>query len=143
MHPYDQLMKDVRSRTPFARRVIVGYPHFFTAQGATKTPLTDRCNGVKKADQRWIVEKIDETDEIIKRHAAKNGFLFADPRSRFNTHELCGSGADWFYGLGLGLGAGKFHPNPHGHQALEESIKDVMSDAGLTFQVRRPITRSS
>ena len=31
--PYDTLYKDVRRRAPFATRVAVGYPPFFTPEG--------------------------------------------------------------------------------------------------------------
>jgi len=126
--PFDTLLKDVRSRTPYAARVQVGYPPFFTAGGSDRTWLPGgRCEGVKKADQRWMVEKIAEMNGIIERNALRNGFVFANPTSRFLGHELCSGDDEWFYPI---LSAGKYHPNQSGHIALASSIVDALEASG-------------
>ncbi len=126
--PYDRLLKDVRARTPFAARVQLGYPPFFTAEGSDRTFLPGgRCEGVKKADQRWMVEKVAEMNGIIQRNALRNGFLFSDPTSAFAGHELCGEDDEWFYGI---LAGGRFHPTQPGHAALAGGVIDALDASG-------------
>jgi len=123
--PFDTLLKDVRARTPYAARVQVGYPPLFTAEGSDRTWLPGgRCEGVKKADQRWMVETGAELNAIIARNAASNGFIFADPSPLFAGHELCSGGDEWFYGI---LSSGRFHPNQPGHFAMAEPIIDALA----------------
>jgi lysophospholipase L1-like esterase len=120
VYPYDRIDKDVRTRTPYATRVAVGYPHFYSAEGSDRTFLPGgRCEGVKKADQRWVVEKIDELNDIIKRNALRNGFRFADPSPLFAGHELCSGGEEWIFPL---LSAGRMHPTADGHEAIADAI---------------------
>ena len=122
VYPYDTIYKDVRARTPHATRVAVGYPPFYPAEGGDRTFLPGgRCEGVKKADQRWMVEKIAEMNGIIERNALRNGFRFANPTSRFDGHELCseGDGDEWFFGI---VPAGRFHPTADGHRAIADAI---------------------
>lgn len=134
IHPYDALDKDVRARTPHATRVAVGYPHFFPAAGGDRTFLPGgRCEGVKKADQRWMVEKIDELNDIIERNALRNGFLFADPSPRFERHELCGGDDEWIFGL---LADGKIHPTAAGQRAIADEVLEVIPrDDRVRFEV--------
>jgi lysophospholipase L1-like esterase len=127
--PYNTLYGDVRRASPRATRVAVGYPHFYTASGSDRTFLPGgRCEGVKKADQRWMVEKIDELNGIIERNARRNGLLFANPNPRFNGHELCGGGTEWINGV---LSDGKFHPTASGHQAIADAVLAKLADDGF------------
>ena len=126
--PYDALLKDVRARTPFAARVQVGYPPFFRSEGGDRTFLPGgRCEGVKKADQRWLVELVAEMNGIISRNALRNGFVFVDPTSRFIGHELCGEDDEWFYGL---LSSGRYHPTGAGQAAIAAAIIDGLAVSG-------------
>ena len=116
--PYDLIYKDIRTLAPDAKSVAVGYPHLFTASGDDRTFLPGgRCEGVKKADQRWMIEKIDELNDIIKRNALRNGLLFALPI--FDGHELCSGGEEWILDL---LSTGRFHPTVKGHEAIAEAV---------------------
>ncbi len=125
--PYDTLYKDVRRRAPFATYVAMGYPPFFTPEGSDRTSLPGgRCELIKKADQKWMVSKIADFNELIKRNAERNGFRFADPTSRFLGHELCGEGEEWFYDA---LNAGKFHPTVAGQHAMSETVlEELLAD---------------
>lgn len=134
--PYNTLNRDVRRAAPRATAVAVGYPHFYTASGSDRTFLPGgRCEGVKKADQRWMVEKIDELNGIVERNARRNGFLFANPNPRFDGHELCGSGTEWFFPA---LSAGKFHPTAAGQASIAESVKAVLAADGFTRFTVKP-----
>jgi hypothetical protein len=110
--------------------VLVGmYPHFYTASGSDRTFLPGgRCEGVKKVDQRRMVEKIDELNGIIERNARRNGFLSANPNPRFDGHELCGGGTEWINGV---LSDGKFHPTASGQQAIAEAVLAKLADDGF------------
>jgi len=126
---YDVIYKAIRRLSPFAKGVAVGYPHLFTASGDDRTFLPGgRCELIKKADQRWMIEKIDELNGIIKRNALRNGLLFALPV--FDGHELCSGGEEWIFGL---LSAGRFHPTINGHRAIAKAVTDeLLNDAQNT-----------
>jgi hypothetical protein len=135
IHPYDEIFKEVRRRAPFSERVVIGYPDFFLDDGGDRTILPGgRCEGVKKADQRWIVERIHEVNAIIKATALRNGFRYADP-SAFDGKELCSGGDEWFGGV---LASNRFHPTVDGQRALGEAVVAALREPdaeGETFEV--------
>jgi len=119
VHSYDAILDDIGSRAPDAEVVAVGYPPLFPAEGGGGGMLSDRCEGVKKADQRWMVEKTNELNGIVQAAAQRHGALFADPSAGFAGHELCGQNQAWFGGL---LSAVPFHPTQDGHAAIAQDI---------------------
>lgn len=119
VHSYDAILDDIGSRAPHAEVVAVGYPPLFPAEGGGGGMLSDRCEGVKKADQRWMVEKTNELNGIVQAAAQRHGALFADPSAGFAGHELCGQDQAWFGGL---LSAVPFHPTQDGHAAIAQNI---------------------
>ncbi|GAA3592905.1 hypothetical protein GCM10022198_16010 [Klugiella xanthotipulae] len=117
---YDQILVDIRARAPRAQVVGVGYPAFFPEDGAGRIfTLGQRCEGVKRADQRWIVEKTKELNAALRAAMLRNGYLYADAQEQFAGHELCGTGTEYFNGL---VSPGIFHPNRPGQGALAESV---------------------
>ena len=145
IHSYDEIFESIIDKAPFADVVAVGYPHFYEAEGSDRTFLPGgRCEGVKKADQRWIVEQIDEINTVLSTSAARNGFLFANPVSRFAGHELCseGDGDEWVYGI---LAEGKLHPTGSGQAAIGDEVNAVLDTAGLdkfTLKQGQTLTRA-
>ena len=137
IYPYDKIFKDVRARAPFSDRVVVGYPDLFRSDGGDRTFLPGgRCEGIKKVDQRWMVERIHELNGIIKATALRNGFRYADP-SEFATggHELCGDNDEWIGGV---LADNRFHPTVAGQASLGRAVVAALKapDAeGDTFEV--------
>jgi hypothetical protein len=127
IYPYETVFRDARERTPYAERVAVAYPSLFPAEGGDRTFLPGgRCELVKKADQRWMVEKTIEMNVIMRRNALLNGFHFANANHRFAGHELCGEDDDeWFYGLTSG---GRMHPTAPGHQAMADEIMQLLEN---------------
>ncbi len=126
IYPYETVYRDARERTPYATRVAVAYPPLFTAEGSDRTFLPGgRCEMVKKADQRWMVEKTAELNQIIENNALRNGFRYADAWDRFAGHELCGGDDEWFYGL---LSGGRMHPTAEGHRAIADEILEVLNN---------------
>ncbi len=133
--PYPELYAKVRGRAPRATRVAVGYPHFYTAAGSDRTFLPGgRCEGVKKADQRWVVERIDALNAMANKHARLAGMLFADPNPRFDGHELCSGGNEWIFPI---LSPGRIHPTAEGHEAMAAAVTKALDDADFqTFTVK-------
>lgn len=130
-YSYDTIFDDIRSRAPNATVIAVGYPHFFPAEGADGDILPGRCQGIKKIDQRWMVEKIDEINAILEDSAQRHGYQFTNPTASFDGHELCSSDS-WFYGL---LSPGRFHPTANGHTAMADDIMDTIADQGQAAAV--------
>lgn len=128
--PYDTLFKDVRARAPHATRVVVGYPKFFPAGGAT-----GNCAFIKPVDQRWINEQTDKIDEIIRTAARRNGFVYADPGPRFVGHEFCSGGEEWF---GRPAYANKFHPTVAGESAMGQAVVEALRTAPGTVHAVHP-----
>ena len=126
--PYGDLFKAARERTPFATRIAVGYPEFFTRQGGTRPLSPDRCEGIKAVDQTWATEQLRALNSIIKKNAERNGFLFVDPSPYFDGHEFCSGGDEWFFPLigPSGLDPGRFHPTSAGHRAFMHAVLDVL-----------------
>ena len=73
IHSYAQIFNRIRSNAENAQVVQVGYPHLYPATGS------DRCDGVKQADQRWVVEKTDELNAIIAKQAGPSGLPLRVP----------------------------------------------------------------
>ena len=147
--PFNTLYQDIREGAGRATAVAVGYPHFYPGNGGDRTFLPGgRCEGVKKADQRWMVEKIDELNGITERNALRNGFLFANPNPRFDGHELCGDlGKDeeWIFPL---LSDGRIHSlqptgRPRSPTRCSPPLTPTGSSASPSSLLRRSASRSS
>lgn len=136
IHPYDKIFKDVRTRAPFSDRVVIGYPDLFKNDGGDRTFLPGgRCEGVKKVDQRWMVERIHELNAVIKATALRNGFRYADPQEFAGGHELCGDSDEWIGGV---LADNRFHPTVAGQAALGRAVVAALQTPnaeGDTFEV--------
>jgi hypothetical protein len=115
IHSYAQIFSRIRSNAENAQVVQVGYPHLYPAAG------NDRCDGVKKADQRWVVEKTDELNAIIAKQAGRAGYLYAYPS--FDDHELCSGGSEWIFGIDSD---GGLHPNAAGHTAIGAAVTEAL-----------------
>ena len=123
IHSYAQIFGRIRSEAEYAQVVQVGYPHLFPATGSDRTLLPGgRCHGIKKADQRWIVEKIDELNAITARQAGRAGYLYAYPS--FDHHELCSGNSEW-----ISSTAGKLHTTAAGQTAIGGAVTDVLQDS--------------
>ena len=116
IHSYAQILGHIRTNAENAQVVQVGYPHLYPATG-------DRCQGVKRADQRWAVEKIDELNAIIAKQAGRAGYLYAYPS--FDDHELCSGGSAWIFGI---RGDAGLHPNAAGQTAIGAAVTEALQE---------------
>jgi lysophospholipase L1-like esterase len=110
---------DIRSHAPNAHVVILGYPHLFTSNGAT-------CNFDALTSQHEIElnQTADLLDGVISNQAKVHGFTFVDPRSAFNSHEICSS-SEWLNGLSNPVSE-SFHPNISGQANFATEIEAVL-----------------
>jgi lysophospholipase L1-like esterase len=110
---------NIRSHAANAHVVVLGYPHLFTSNGAT-------CNFDALTSQHEIElnQTADNLDGVIKNEAASHGFTFVDPRSAFNSHEICSS-SEWLNGLSNPVSE-SFHPNISGQANFASEIELVL-----------------
>lgn len=116
IHSYAKILDHIRTNAENAQVVQVGYPRLYPATG-------ERCQGVKKADQRWAVEKIDELNAIIAKQAGRAGYLYAQPS--FDDHELCSGGSQWIFGIRSEAG---LLPNAAGQNAIGAAVTDALQE---------------
>lgn len=109
----------IRADAPDARVVVVGYPHLFTAAGAT-------CgfNLLTSAHERELNHTADLLDGVIASEAAAHGFSFVDPRSAFASHELC-SPSPWLNNDTIPLQE-SYHPNIAGEAAYARLVEAAL-----------------
>lgn len=115
----DTTYSDVRGRAPAAHVVVLGYPHLFTAGGAT-------CNfdALTSSHEKELNQTADLLDQVIAARAAAHGFAYVDPRSAFASHEICSS-LEWLNGLSLPISE-SFHPNVSGQADFASLIEHVL-----------------
>lgn len=96
----------IKTRSPSARVVVVGYPVFYEID----TP----CVGLSDTARAKINQGINLVDDIIRTAATGHGFKFADVRSAFIGHQLCSYGEKWLHALNfLDIGV-SYHPTAAG-----------------------------
>ena len=107
---------DIRRDAPNAKVIVLGYPHLFTAAGAT-------CNfdTLTSGNEKKLNSTADELDGVISTAATSHGFTYVDPRSAFNSHEICSS-SEWLNGLSNPISE-SFHPNISGQAEFAKLIE--------------------
>ncbi|OZV84808.1 lipase [Micromonospora echinospora] len=102
----DNVYNGIKTRSPSARVVVVGYPVFYQ--------LNTPCVGLTDTARAKINEGINLVDDIIRSRATSHGFRFADVRSAFVGHQLCSYGEKWLHALNiLDIGV-SYHPTAAG-----------------------------
>ncbi|HWF26671.1 MAG TPA: SGNH/GDSL hydrolase family protein [Solirubrobacteraceae bacterium] len=110
---------DVRARAPAAHVVVLGYPHLFTASGAT-------CNfdTLTSTHEKELNQTADLLDGVIAARAAAHSFTYVDPRSAFASHEICSS-SEWLNGLSYPVSE-SFHPNISGQADFASLVEGAL-----------------
>jgi lysophospholipase L1-like esterase len=122
---------------PGALIVVAGYPQVLAP--STDWPIyaqVSRCHGLLPEDVPTLREVGNRLNETLKTLVAeqqkrdpKRTWLFADVRSEFNGHELCGKGEDWVNGISWPKER-SFHPKQLGHNAYARIVKQSIRDSG-------------
>jgi lysophospholipase L1-like esterase len=103
----DTVYNAIRAKAPYARVVVLGYPHMYDLSAWF-------CVGMSDTKHQKIDEASDVLDSVTATRAAAHGFVFGDVRSTFNGHELC-SGDDWLHALVVSPSFESYHPTATGH----------------------------
>jgi lysophospholipase L1-like esterase len=96
----DRLYATVRTRSPHAEVVVIGYPHLYKEGGLC-------LGGLSSAKRTAVNQGSDLLNRTIAERAEAAGFTFADGRPAFAGHEIC-TGEPWISGSNV-------HPTAEGH----------------------------
>jgi lysophospholipase L1-like esterase len=103
----DSVYNAIRARAPYARVVVLGYPHFYDTSAWF-------CVGLSDTKHKKINEGSDVLDSVTATRASAHGFVFGDVRPTFSGHELC-SGDDYLHALVVSPSWETYHPTALGH----------------------------
>jgi hypothetical protein len=101
------LYSGIRSRAPYAKVVVVGYPRIFNGED---------CNAFRwfsPAEESRLNQTADLLNSRLATSAVGAGFSFAKPTSRFVGHAVCDSD-EWINGLSNPISE-SYHPKATGH----------------------------
>ncbi|MET9653379.1 MULTISPECIES: SGNH/GDSL hydrolase family protein [unclassified Streptomyces] len=102
----DQLYSGIRTRSPGARVMVLGYPRFYK--------LGSCIVGIGDTKRKALDDAADTLNSVISGRAAAAGFRFIDVRGPFTGHEIC-SGDAWIHSTRIPVDE-SYHPNTKGHQ---------------------------
>lgn len=105
----DSVYAQIRTRSPSARVVVLGYPRLFMGVD---------CNGGTffSADELTRMNQTaDQLRDVTRGRAVAAGFTFADAIPAFTGHAVCSS-SEWLNGLSNPVGE-SYHPNRTGHSS--------------------------
>ncbi|GAA2955015.1 SGNH/GDSL hydrolase family protein [Streptomyces enissocaesilis] len=99
----------IEKAAPNAKVVVTGYPHLLETGSQS-------CTVGTPARRMRFNSLTDETNELTRELAEKQGFLFADVRDPFDSHGICTTTGrqEWITRLTLPTWA-SFHPTATGH----------------------------
>ncbi len=115
----DTTYNDIRAKASTAHVVVLGYPHLFTAEGATCN-----FNFLTSSHEKELNHTGDLLDSTISSRAAAHGFTFVDSRSAFGPHEVCSS-SEWLNGQSNPLSE-SYHPNVSGQADFTTQVEGVL-----------------
>ncbi|MFC5238923.1 SGNH/GDSL hydrolase family protein [Streptomyces atrovirens] len=101
----DTLYSGIRSRSPRAHVVVLGYPRFYKLSGSCIAGLSETERGA-------INNAADVLNGVTAKRAADAGFTFSSVVDEFTGHELC-SGDAWLHSVTLPV-VNSYHPKAAG-----------------------------
>lgn len=102
----DQVYNAIKSRSPGARVVVLGYPRFYKLNGTCVA-------GLSEGERKAINGASDHLNAAIAKRAADHGFAFASVAGAFTGHEIC-STSSWLHSVNwLNIGE-SYHPTAAG-----------------------------
>ncbi|MEW1866734.1 SGNH/GDSL hydrolase family protein [Streptomyces caelestis] len=104
----DSLYAGIRSRSPQARVVVLGYPRFYKLSGSCVAGLTETERGA-------LNNASDVLNGVLAKRAADAGFAFSSVVDEFTGHELC-SGDAWLHSVTVPV-ANSYHPKAVGQSS--------------------------
>ena len=119
------LYSQIRSRSPYAKVVVVGYPRIFNGED---------CNAFtwfSPAEQSRLNQTADLLNSRLATAASAAGFSFANPTSGFIGHAVCADD-EWINGLSSPISE-SYHPKANGHAGgYTPSVSPLLTGAAVT-----------
>lgn len=128
------LYAGIRSRAPYAKVVVVGYPRIFNGED---------CNALtwfSPAEESRLNQTADLLNSRLASAASAAGFSFADPTSRFVGHAVCDDD-EWINGLSSPI-TESYHPKATGHAGgYTPTVSPLLT--GVTVAVTADVVAAS
>ena len=105
----NQVYSQIKSRSPSARVVVLGYPRLFMGVDCNAGTYFD------SDDMTMLNQTADLLNSTIAGRAAAYGFTFKNPTTAFTGHAICSS-SEWINGLSNPVGE-SYHPNRTGQSS--------------------------
>lgn len=102
----DHVYAAIHAKAPNAHVVVLGYPHLYQVPGTC-------WFGISDTSRTAINGAADTLDSVIAKRVANAGFTYADVRSIFAGHEICGDSDEWLHSTTLPVDE-SYHPNASG-----------------------------
>jgi len=115
----DGLYNTIRSRAPYARVTVVGYPRLFNGED---------CNAgtwFSPAEETRLNQTADLLNSVTSGRAGAHAFDFVNPTSSFVGHAVCDD-VEWINGLSNPL-MESYHPNRSGQVGYANLVYDHLS----------------
>jgi hypothetical protein len=140
------VLRGIRSRSPMARILLVGYPDVLPRTGNGCHPLVP----LSPDDVRYFDGLIVQTNTMLAEQAAANGAEFVDTYIDSVGHDVCTlPGIRWFEGIVPTAPAFPMHPNALGMESMAGSVLRILDGprpapvlSGLA-RTRRSVARTS
>jgi len=117
-----RLYTGVRERASAAEVLVLGYPRLVADPDRTGL---ETCAGLTADEARWVRQKGDELDRVVRGAADAAGVRFLDAASAFTGHEAC-TAEPWMAGISLATAVSSFHPNAAGHEQLARLVTQAL-----------------
>ena len=134
-----KVYREIRSRAPYARIVVLGYPRFYVEGGQGNRETGDYCSGVRLTDQIWMNSEVRRLGDYIEDKARSLGLQYVDTYATPEGHELCSGATESFLnGIKIINSEESYHPNDFGHTLLTDDVARALLalPPGDLFNVR-------
>ncbi len=105
----NNVYSQIKSRSPSARTIVLGYPRLFMGVDCNAGTYFDSDDMVQ------LNQTADLLNSVLAGRAAAYGFTFKNPTTAFTGHAICSS-TEWLNGLSSPVGE-SYHPNRTGHSS--------------------------
>jgi hypothetical protein len=105
----NNLFSTMRSRAPYAKMVVLDYPHLYITNDTY-------CVGLSHTKHVLLNQAADVIDGVISTATSNARFTFADVRNQFAGHELCSSDG-WLHSVDYSNLGDSYHPTALGHSS--------------------------
>lgn len=125
------LLREIRTRAPRARIIVLGYPSLFPSTPYSGADLL--CGGVLPQWQQALAQADGILNGVVAEATFDSGVEFIDPTNAFGGHDSCNSQQRWINDLSVHCAAGNgtqhflvcsesFHPNREGYRQFRTLV---------------------